>query len=81
MRDWTSNVTRISLDVTPEEKKEIQGMSRLMKTRTISRYIRKALRFYAVLAQLHAKGYTIQAIKKGDLRQFPNLDAPGFEDD
>lgn len=81
MRDWTSKTTRISLDVTPDEKAGFLAMARLLKTRTIARYMRRALRFYAVLAQLHAKGYLIQAIKKGDLKQFPTLDVSDNADD
>lgn len=76
MRDWDGKRIRISLDLTPDEVAELDQLKRALKTRTRARLMRRALRFYAVLANLKGEGFLIQAIRKGELHQFPDLDVP-----
>ena len=76
MRDWASKTVRVSLDLTPDEVKELDRLKVLLRTRTRARLIRTALRFYGVLADHKMNGYIIQAVKQGSLLQFPELDVP-----
>lgn len=71
---------RLSLDMSEEEMAELEEMVRDMKTRTKSRLIRRAIRFYKVVVKLKKQGFLIQAIKGGTLKQFPNLEMPIPED-
>ncbi len=71
---------RLSLDMSAEEMKELEDMVLTMGTRTKSRLIRRAIRLYKVLVGLKKQGFLIQAIKGGNLKQFPNLEMPIPED-
>lgn len=81
MRNWTARTTRVSLDLTPEEKAEVKSMVKLVGLKTVARYLRRASRFYAMLIRLQREGYLIQAIRKGSLKQFSNLDVPDAAED
>lgn len=76
MRRWDAKMTRISLDLDPDELKLVEELVQMMRSRTKARLIRQALRFYRVLAHYKQEGYTIQAIRGGSLYQFPELDVP-----
>jgi ribbon-helix-helix CopG family protein len=76
MRNWDVKPVRIPIDLTADERDELDRLKAVMKTRTRARLIRQALRFYGVLADLKQKGYLIQAVRQGSLLQFPELDVP-----
>jgi hypothetical protein len=76
MRDWDAKPVRVPIEMTLEERAELDRLKTLMKTRTRARLIRQALRFYGVLADLKQRGYLIQAVRQGSLLQFPELDVP-----
>lgn len=81
MRNWTARTTRVSLDLTPDEKAEAKSTAKILGLKTVARYMRRASRFYAMLVRLQQEGYLIQAIKKGSLKQFSNLDVPNIPED
>ena len=76
MRNWSGRKVRVPLELDEEELAALDELVKLMGTRTRTRLIRQALRFYKVLAEHKEKGYLIQAIKQGSLLQFPGLDVP-----
>jgi len=80
MRDWTAEKRRVPLELTEDEVKDLDALVETRKTRTRSRLIRRALRFYKVLSDLKEQGYLIQGIKPGSLLQFPDLDVPYPQD-
>lgn len=80
MRDWNAPKRRVPLELTEEELAEVDALVEVRKTRTRSRLIRRALRFYKVLSDHKEQGYLIQAIKPGSLLQFPDLDVPYPQD-
>jgi hypothetical protein len=76
MRDWEAKSVRVPLRLTEDERDALDALKAQLKTRTRMRLIRRALRFYKVLADLKSQGYLIQAVKQGSLLQFPDLDVP-----
>ena len=76
MEPDSHTITRVPLDLTLADKAEAKAASELLGLKTLSRYLRRASKFYAMLARLHHNGYLIQAVKKGSLIQFYNLDLP-----
>jgi len=76
MRDWETKTIRLTLDLMPEEMQELDRLRDRLKTRTRSRLVRQALKFYSVLVDHRHEGYMIQAVKQGSLLQFPDLDVP-----
>lgn len=71
---------RLTLDMPEKDMAELEDMVQTLGTRTKSRLIRRALRFYKVVTGLKRQGFLIQAIKGGTLKQFPDLEAPIPED-
>ena len=76
MRDWDAKRHRVPLEFTPEELASLDILVKSQKARTRARVIRRALRFYKKLDELKNEGYLIQAVRKGSLLQFPDLDVP-----
>jgi hypothetical protein len=70
-----TKVRRISLDLPPEEFRDLERLVGVLGVKTKARLLRRALRLYSKLGHLKAQGWTIQAIKSGQLVQFPDLDA------
>lgn len=75
-RDWNAKTVRISLDLNPEEVAMLDQMVKVRKTKTRARLLRQMIRFESVLTEHKERGYLIQAIKQGQLLQFPELDVP-----
>jgi hypothetical protein len=71
---------RLSLTLDEHEMAELEEMTEALGTKTKTRTIRRALRFYKRVVGLKKQGFLIQAIKGGILKQFPNLDDPIPED-
>lgn len=71
----TAKVRRVSLDLLPEEFRDVERLVDLLGVKTKARLLRRALRLYSKLGHLKAQGWTVQAIKSGQLVQFPDLDA------
>ena len=65
---------RISLDLSPEEFAQLEGLVEEMGAKTKANLLRKAFRFYQALYRYKAQGFMIQAVKGGKMLQFPDLD-------
>jgi len=65
---------RVSLDLPTAEFTQLEDMVKELGMVTKSRLLRRALRFYLRLGRYKARGYALQAIKDGQLIQFPDLD-------
>jgi hypothetical protein len=73
--DRSSGVTRrVTVEIPPEDFAALTEATQRLGTKTKSRFIRKAYRFYIALSEYKARGYLIQAVKGGQLVQFPDLD-------
>ncbi len=70
----SSGTRRVSLDLSVQEFDELSAMVKELGTRTKSRLLRRALRFFLALRRYKARGYVIQAIKGGLLTQFHDFD-------
>jgi len=65
---------RVSLDLGPEEFAELEMMVGELGEKTKASVLRRARRFYRSLLRYKAQGYMIQAVKGGQMIQFPDLD-------
>lgn len=65
---------RVSLDLDPEEWAMLETMVEELGEKMKSKVLRRSLKFYRSLLRYKAKGYMIQAIRGGELIQFPELD-------
>ena len=72
-RDY-AKTRRVSLDLDPEEFAELEMMVGELGEKTKAAVLRRARRFYRSILRYKAQGYMIQAIKGGEMIQFPNLD-------
>jgi hypothetical protein len=65
---------RVSLDLPPNEFRDIEEVVAMLGLKTKARFLRKAARFYVRAGKLKAQGWGIQAVKAGKLLQFHDLD-------
>lgn len=65
---------RVSLDLGPEEILELECMVTETNKGTKSRFLRSAYKTYGKLRRYAAQGYTLQALRDGNLVQIPDLD-------
>jgi Arc/MetJ family transcription regulator len=64
---------RVTIEIPPEDFAALAEATQRLGTKTKSRFIRQAYRFYLALSEYKARGYLIQAVKGGQLIQFPDL--------
>lgn len=70
----SGSARRITIEVPPDEFAALTEATARLGTRTKTRFLRQAYRFYLALSDYKARGYLIQAVKGGKLVQFPDLD-------
>lgn len=68
------NDKKICVFFNPKEYKEIEDAVDVIGTRTKSRLIRRAIRFYLVLGRFKAKGFMLQVIRGGRFHEFSSLE-------
>lgn len=71
----SSQTKRVSLDLSV---RDYVRLDEAVKARNVtkSKFLRQAIRFFLAIDRYHAQGYLIQAIRDGDLIQFPKLEDP-----
>ncbi len=68
-------IRRVSVDLDPEEWLALEVMVEELGEKMKSKVVRRALRFYRALLKYKAQGFLVQAVRGGELHQFPKLDA------
>lgn len=64
---------RITVEIPSEDFAALTEATQRLGTRTKARFLRQAYKFYLALSDYKSRGYLIQAIKGGQLVQFPDL--------
>ena len=64
---------RVTIEISPDDFAALTEATQRLGTKTKSRFIRQAYRFYLSLVDYKSRGYLIQAVKGGKLVQFPDL--------